>query len=686
MSFKKKFKRFRKEWFYTGVLAFLTTCLIGLILFSSFIISNAEENTTEDSSSTLPETSSNVINSTDLIITDNIVNAFPDVDITTFNFPYVDGYSDDYSNILSHNFQNVMSEDIKVSRWDSEDELWETKWCTPISLNCNGCPYILSYYPNYDEYYIVFFFNGFSLSGYDGDDYSFTTNGYSNDGNIYFAGDFVICPNNTWCLAYYLDADDLSVSGSVQQFAINFSESGRYVNLSDVNDVRQCFYRFSPSEANMIATNIPINAIKSDDLSNDFGVDCASSSFFGNTNSWTSCMTSGFNRFDGMAENGTTIINIHPLSSGTDDDSGGTDENNLVLENSDWIFRNKQYSAPYSNVINTGSVIPNGTCTFVSELNDYQIANLDNFEIVYSFSFELDVNYQNWGSNDLGPFKQTSKLLNNKKNYKASFLYQFDSHPELIQSLSSFYSAGCSHSFTYNDLFNNLNSSSGTTLVNLLNQMKELDSVEYNKFNIICTAWLDSSGTTKSSGKRTEWYNPMSKKGYTIDDSANYNPNPYVPSDEDQGEDDVQPKPNTPGPGGNVPDNTEPSTSDDGTTVTSGNGNVNVTVQNNPTFNNNVNGGSSSGSDLTNPENAGVVNFWNVFNPVNLFFGQLIKGKDASVETISDATHSNGWLELMGEIFSFLPASFWSAMGTFFVACLGIVVVAFVIRIILDLL
>lgn len=652
MSLKEKRKRFRKEWFYTGSLAFLTTCFIALVLFTAVIISNAESND----------------NNSDFVIRNDIIDYLTDnnldyEDYTTFiGSGYQSGRDTIFDNFDFSVLDSGSSSNLEMYVREVDNEFDVTHYHAVFNINVtsdmlSGLPYIIQYDSYHGEYIIRYF----CTVGYDS---NYNWDGTLSPVNVSLVNGCVFVPANSMVINYYIDSSDGSYS-DIGCASITYDNSGYSTTWENNGNYYNVTYFFL-SDYPIIMCNFDISGIL-DQYSNVYNT------------SFNSDSRSFYLEY-GITPDNSVIVKMHPLlGSGSDN---GTDENYLVMNDGDWIFKNSQYSAPYSNVIDTGSVIPNGSCTFQFDLNDYQLENTSNFELCYYFTFDLDVNYQNWGD-AFGPFKATSKLLNNKKNFKAQFDYSYNDSPALIENLQSFYNSGCTHSFTFEELFNNFHGTSSSSLTNLLTQMKELDYVEYNKFNVTCTAFLDSQNTVKSSGFITEWYNPMSKKGLTTDESGKTNPYPYIPSPEDQGEDDVQPKPHTPGPGGNDPDDNTT------TTTTTGNGNgVNVTVNNNPTFNNNVSSKSTGGSDTsgTNPENSSVFNFYNTFNPFSFIFNKLAGNQQTDVETVSDATQTNAWIQIMSTTFSFIPVSFWTYLSTFAIACLGIIVVAFVLRIILDLL
>ena len=97
--------------------------------------------------------------------------------------------------------------------------------------------------------------------------------------------------------------------------------------------------------------------------------------------------------------------------------SCGSTNNYLVMDSGDWTFKNSSFTAPYSASYNTGSIYPNGSISFSFLPSDYQIEHKDKYTLTFGFTFDYDVNYKNYGATDYGPFLQTSALLNNKKKF-----------------------------------------------------------------------------------------------------------------------------------------------------------------------------------------------------------------------------------------------------------------------------
>lgn len=349
------------------------------------------------------------------------------------------------------------------------------------------------------------------------------------------------------------------------------------------------------------------------------------------------------------------------------DGSGGSNANNLYLKGADFIFKHDPYYPPYNVNFNAGQDhIPNGNIIFTGVLNDYQIEHADEFDLVFDFTLDFDVNYKNWDS-AFSLFKKTSRALGNQKNLKLNFKTSND----YICSLSDFISNNNQYTLIFADVFDDLESND-ITLSTLLGQMRELVSVEYNVFNLYCNVHLVSNGS--SSGGYTEYYNPINKLGLTTDESIKTNKTPYIVTPSEQASDDpdttnIKPKPSVPGPAGteglenNVNSNSSSSTG--AITITNNN-----TNNYNPT--NTLNG--SDGSPFS--------------NLINKLFGDgtVSEGSigDNTVESLDGVVGANGFLRYMNQTLTWIPSSVWAEISVFVAICLGILVAGFILRIILD--
>ena len=108
------------------------------------------------------------------------------------------------------------------------------------------------------------------------------------------------------------------------------------------------------------------------------------------------------------------------------------------------------------------------------------------------------------------------------------------------------------------------------------------------------------------------------------------------------------------------------------------NGDNNIIINNNPV--NNVNGGSGSG--LTETDDS---SFGSGFGVISKIISYIAGSKGSSVDKIDELANTDGWLSIVTSSYSFVPIQFWNLIITCFTVCLGIVVVAFIISIVIKL-
>lgn len=364
----------------------------------------------------------------------------------------------------------------------------------------------------------------------------------------------------------------------------------------------------------------------------------------------------------------TSLDGLEQISGGSSI-QGQTSSNNLVLESPDWIFKNNDYYAPYSDVINTGSVYPYGTIKFTFEPNDYQRLNPNEFTVTFSFTFDYDVNYKFTANSDNPPFYKNG-LSNNWKTCSIKFIYNNDGSEYIDVPLSDFVNSGDSYSITFEEVMSHMEGSN-YSLSNVLSISKEVTSLQYNKFNINCTAFI-SSGSS-SSGYYTEWYNPINKKGYTTDKSAEVNNNPYYDSDSeyDDSFDDLF-TPGTAGTGGDNSNNigggsSNSSSSSTGGSASASNGDIYINNVNNNNNSNNLSDGSSGfGKFLTT------------------VLDLLSDGQKASSDTVLEMSDAHGFMDVANTTFSSVPVSLWTILLTTFSVCVAISIVAVVLGLLLK--
>lgn len=333
--------------------------------------------------------------------------------------------------------------------------------------------------------------------------------------------------------------------------------------------------------------------------------------------------------------------------------SSENDLNNLFLNNAHWSF-----NIPKGNDSRgfPKSFLDNGKAVFSGLLNKYQSEHLDNFYFHYTFYIQPQYQ-QGTGSGESGggghpisildAFRQ-NEITNNTTFFPPVFQFNLDGQTYYNQTMREFNSAGQSCTFfTTEYLFDNCYYQGDSFN----------DYIETWHFSnmtncfLYCTAVMFSTGGGVS-GTCQAWYDLCTGQSGVTSENMTINPDPYNP-------DSITP-PNT--------------------TTTSGQfGNI---IINN---NNTLNGGSGLpiGSTATQQEQA---SFFKLFNPVKFFLGLLTGSNSSTGEELRQSLGVNNWLTIITTTFSFIPPSFINALGVFFVTSLGILIVALIFRVILDLL
>ena len=353
------------------------------------------------------------------------------------------------------------------------------------------------------------------------------------------------------------------------------------------------------------------------------------------------------------------LVGIGTGSGSDEPESTETSANNLYLNNAKWTF-----SIPkWSNL--TGY---SGNATFSSSLNDFQTDNLEDFYLRFQFRIDTTVSYVDSGEGGTSGGGHGTSVSGN--NISTGYLQKTFSYKDSTTGnnykdvqLQYFYNQGCSQSFmTLNGIFDrcmlqklslNNSSSSDTSFYNWYNDAVNSNTHTVTKAMLYCYATLyDSDGG--SSGNCTYYYNLLTGESGVTDSSMSINSNPVV--DEE----------------GNV----EYDPSDDvgsGTSINNNNSNSGVNV----TQTVNVNNDSSDSKSW----------LWTLISSL------LTSGSDddsisqaGMSDTLVNLVGINPWISLMSTVFGFVPATVWTSLSVAFIAVLGIMVVAFVLRVLLDLL
>lgn len=334
-----------------------------------------------------------------------------------------------------------------------------------------------------------------------------------------------------------------------------------------------------------------------------------------------------------------------------DDGSGGDADNNLYVRSADWKFNIPKYCNSHGNIQLDAPATRNwgeGTVIFSALLNDWQKANPDKLNIDYNFHVYLYIRFENDVNDDVG-FK----------------LYNFDADLQ-TQGLSDFIEDGCSQTFKVFSIFQYCRTNQNHTVTDILDSLKQ-----HSTYDILDTVWyLDCTATIKnaqnqgnSSGPIKERYNFTNQISKELENTITENKNPYV---DDEGKPHID-----------VPDDNS-SDDDNKTHVSGGDNSVNVVNNNNPqnniTINNNPN------NTINNSLNS------DSFNPIQYFTEKLISQNTETAGNVSETLGVNPFVAFLSTTFGFVPSSVWTTLSSYFVIFLGIVFVAFIIKILLSLL
>lgn len=344
--------------------------------------------------------------------------------------------------------------------------------------------------------------------------------------------------------------------------------------------------------------------------------------------------------------------NVYP------DGSGGTDENNLYVNNPRWDFGSLPKWS--KNVTNESYIY------FRGDLNDYQVDNLDNFHFNYTYMIQFTAK-GNWNDHSSGGghgfgdngASIIDALTSKKKTFTFKFKNPENDNTYWSQPLKTFYQAGSISSHRTRGFIYSNCLGVGESPVSFQTFIDNLDLSEFTDIKCIltCTSVLqDSEGN--SSGLCESWINLYNNNEGKNSDSMGVNKEPFdndsSNSDESQG-----------GSSGND-------------SQSYGNGQIII----NNTNNNTLNGGDNN---LTNSITSNK-------NPIstlldNLFGGGTVQDGAIGGNTISkvnDITGANNYINYMNNTLSFIPNTVWSEILIFFGICLSILVVGFILRIILD--
>ena len=352
--------------------------------------------------------------------------------------------------------------------------------------------------------------------------------------------------------------------------------------------------------------------------------------------------------------------------------SGETAENNLYF---------KDFSISYD----VGSSMTNGNITFFGTPNEYMIEHPDEFTLVYTYTFDYKgvwnfiggKKYQTVVSSS--PYQIPLSQFINNGNYLVDDLKIVEQSIPVTYS----YSDGFSQTESVYYWFNHFNSSSPDDGV-----------FQWQRARVTCNLFVVSNGGSVSdsfrnhSGEYSKSYNFLTGvQATSSNNSITENPNPYNNSDTSSvdNETDVDINNTT----DHVNSNNIPSSNNPNNNNGTGT-NGNVVIYNNNTLNGgSASGGSSSGIGNTSEAGIGsslVNTFFNTFNPLKMLFNAMIGDTEVVSDEIIETIGANKFLTFVSDSFGFMPSSFWVSISTFFGACLVVLIIAFIFKVIISIL
>lgn len=476
------------------------------------------------------------------------------------------------------------------------------------TFNYNGINYNLSDFPYFllssDANYCRLY-----LFSFDPNDINFIYKGFSNGGDNSFSDNLLICITSSLGQGSNIQYDiDFSTSSVVSGFSLPYFASTYKASVSNWDGI----FDAPTGTSNLGNDGNYMNRVYN--LSNKVKLNYMLYDSEGNMN------------YENPILNGGGSGSLYP------DGSGGAPDNNLVLKNPDFKWNVPKYWSSVNSVYPQETYTGNwgsGTVSFSALLNDYQIDNLDKFDLAIDFYVYFEINgLQSYGS-------EVSTKKASKFNMDTIYI-----------SLSDFYNNGQSVSYNLNTLFDlYLKNANDDSLLSYIEPFKHYYQIDYWDWYINGYVNLvESSDHSSKSGNYIEGYNFISQVSKEYSDNITNNDNPYIPDNED----DIPVK--------------DP---EDNQTITNSNGQIVLT--NNDNDNITINGNGEVAKDIVN----------------DLIPSDGVGGLSDQLQEHLD---SNGWLSVLKSTFPMFGVDFWDMVGTYFLIALGVCVTGFVLRIILDLL
>lgn len=677
-----------KFYIYVSILSLLV-CMFG----SSFNVHAEDNNSSDGEYHSIREDlviQSDFINKDDLIIYDDIVHNYSDIDLSNFGMPVSQnsgGYTSNFSDCLDLEFVSFTTDDSRSTRWNSESGSFTSTYGDPITFDKSD-NYVLLYDAMYDEYYV---------KAYSG-------------GDPYIVNDYILFGDSDvhW-MGYYVDRSDSS-HGTVRDGYIGRvgSDSSTVVSGEGENSVFCMYDRVNSSRYELIATNIPIIAVKNDNILNDFGIDTTPSSFFGGTGSFTSAMIEGYNNFNGMHENGDTLIQIHPLKDNSGD--GPSINSGAYMEDGKAeIFMN-------ASTCNDGSVY------IYFSPSDYQIKHASDLAIRFYCSSEYAVarntnnihpsypsNYGIASDGRVSTFSNTMKYSYGEYlQIPMSDFVDNSIHEESLSSVNtqSYYSGGDNSIGELARFIAEENSrqklwklvdmgranleSAVLGIVNikvplLQNMASDMSS---NSLNVSALNYLFSFSVVNiTEGVESDRLTPYPVNMLTGQQQSGYAVDPRMSKEE------IEQKHKQENPDSDDDETDEHTTHEDdknNVTVTSSGNGATATA----TANNNATNSASIDKDAVNINIENNSGGSSSVEPVQTtdssllpsLIAKLTGNNESNVDEYIDNTGVGGWFNVLTSVYTFIPTELWTILLAALATFLGITVVAFVIRIVLDLL
>ena len=373
------------------------------------------------------------------------------------------------------------------------------------------------------------------------------------------------------------------------------------------------------------------------------------------------------------------LVDVPSSNSAFDEEDNGNNSDDFGSGSSEGNSTNYMYFNDF-NISYSVSGLYSGNVVCYGTLNDYQKEHLDEFNLNYAFTFEYKYYF--------------NVVLGKSYEYTKTYSYQ--------QSLSDFYNNGSSKVFTLKDIMQQINTQDigngeyGNLYQRIYNDAQlSTDyggSAIWQKAKMKTTVFIVSADSSASdvvnnsdlhSNSFSKGYNFLDGKSSTYSDGITSNNNPYQSSESGTIENQQQLDNQENGVASSDIPNSQGDNGGSGTSVVTGDNNI--VINNNPTFTNN--GGSGSGGGYSDTSDSGLMStFYNTFNPFKTLFNSLNNGNEVLADDTAEDIGSNRFISLIGDTFSFIPNSLLTAVSGFFIASLTILIVAVVIRVLLDLL